>query len=37
MFESCENMIMNAAILCPAGCVSDVTKQASVCGKKYKL
>ena len=32
-FQSCDNMTMHAAILCPAVCVRDITNKASMYGK----
>ena len=31
MFESCDNMTVSAAILCPAVCISDALGKAGMC------
>ena len=37
VFESCENISMAAAILCPAVCVSDLMNKARMSGKSIKF
>ena len=37
MIDSCEHMIVSAAILCPAVCVSDIKNKSDMFGKSMKI